>query len=337
MSSDAPVEETGEQEKPARRKKRRAKGWVIALSILGLIIVTLAAIVLYYLNAVKSAVDSIPRQTGLLPSVSAGRPPTAENSTAINALLLGSDARSDDEKGRSDTIIWVHIPADRKDVHVVSFTRDLWVDIPGHGKGKINWAYAFGGVPLQVQTVENLIGARVDHVGLIDFKGFIKLTESLGGVSVYNKYASGSQGYTFPEGQITVSGSQALTYVRERENLPEGAWSRAERQRDVIGAIVEKMLSPEVLANPSRFNAVVTDAAKAVVVDEGVTNEYIYTEALSMKLSGRSSIHSLQAPVTGQGRVGDQAVDFADLGRMKELGDAFREDRMADYLNKYVK
>ena len=93
----------------------------------------------------------------------------------MNYVLLGSDSRDPDNAGagRSDTIMVVHLNTKRNQAYIISFPRDMYVDIPGYGKNKINAAYSFGGVPLTVRTLESLTGTRMDHVVLVDFEGFI--------------------------------------------------------------------------------------------------------------------------------------------------------------------
>jgi LCP family protein required for cell wall assembly len=150
---------------------------------------------------------------------------------------MGSDSR-DVGNGRSDVLMVMHRAADRKCAHMISCPRDMYVPIPGHGRNKIN--AAFGGPALTVRTLEGLLNSRMDHVALIDFEGFINLTEELGGVTVYNKYASNSGGYKFPVGDVSLRGEQALAYVRERKQLPRGDLDRAERQRAVLQAIWRK-------------------------------------------------------------------------------------------------
>lgn len=335
MSLDIFDDSDSSPETPAKPKPKRRR-WLIVLVVFGVLFALLAAIASFYLISLNNALNQIQREPGYAPSYEQ-RPP--ENTTkAVNVMLLGSDSRGAGDTGRSDVIMWVHVSADRKDVYITSFTRDMWVSIPGYGQGKINWALAFGGVPLQVQTVETLIGARADHVASIDFEGFIKLTDALGGVTVYNKYASGQGSpYVFPQGEITVSGEQALMYVRERYTLPQGAWSRAERQRDVIAAIILKILSPGVLGNPVKFNELAGEVSKTIKVDSSVTNQLIYDTALSMRVSSKANLHSIQAPITGGGQAGDQYIDVPNLPQLQELGTAFRTDTVADYLKKYPK
>ena len=110
-------------------------------------------------------------------------------------LLLGSDSRDPDGAAggpyRADTIMLMHVPSDRQEAYFISIPRDLWVPIPptpdgsaGGREAKINAATAFGGVPLMVQTVEAYTGVRLDHVVLVDFGGFVEVTDALGGVEM---------------------------------------------------------------------------------------------------------------------------------------------------------
>ena len=115
----------------------------------------------------------------------------------MNFLLLGSDSRGQD-RGRSDVMMLVHSDPDRAKLYLISLPRDLWVPIPGHGTDKINAAYAYGGAPLAVQTVENLLKVRIDNVALTDFTGFFRLIDDLGGVTVFNEIPSQSLGLSFP-------------------------------------------------------------------------------------------------------------------------------------------
>ncbi|WIB36226.1 LCP family protein [Curtobacterium sp. MCJR17_043] len=123
------------------------------------------------------------------PFPSGGRP--HDDGDALDVLLIGSDARErlDPQHdgvggGRSDTLMLAHVSADRRHVSLMSILRDSWVEVPGHGRAKINAAYSWGGVPLTVQTVEQLLGVRIDHVAEIDFAGFVGMTDALGGVTV---------------------------------------------------------------------------------------------------------------------------------------------------------
>ena len=146
-------------------------------------------------------------------------------------MLLGKDKSdpNNDDPGRSDTILVVHLNAKRNKAYIISFPRDMYVAIPGHGRNKINAAYACGGPALTVRTLEGLTETRMDHVVEIDFEGFIQLTEDLGGVTVTNKTEFSSHGFDYPKGKIEIEGEQALWFVRERKALP-GRRSRPGRE-----------------------------------------------------------------------------------------------------------
>lgn len=317
---------------------------VVALAL----VLALVSAAGWYLHRIDRAVGSIPRSTGLLPTASSvavngtpmARPKDpARNSAAAHApmtfVLMGTDSRGG-EQGRSDTLMVAYLPGDRQHAYLVSFPRDMWVPIPGHGTAKINAAYAYGGAPLAVATLEQLTQVRMQHAAVIDFEGFIKLTDVLGGVTVYNPHASASRGYTFPQGTITLRGEQALVYVRERYDLPNGDLDRAARQRAVVTAIIDKILTAGTLGNPNKFSATVDAVAACMTVDAGLTNEVIRTTATSIGFTSGSAVRSIQAPISGFGTSADgQSIDIVDHARLAELARAMQTDTMETYFLKY--
>ena len=350
MAQFIPPESNLDEGPPPRRAKRSRRWLLRGLAVvIALIAVTAAAAGIYVGSVSKSFTDNVQREKLLptYPSESASpgkeaeesdgsKPPSTGKTAALNYVLMGSDSRdvSDAGAGRSDSLMVMHLAADRKDAYLISFPRDMYVNIPGYGKNKINAAYSFGGPQLAVATLEELLHSRMDHVAIIDFEGFIRLTEDLGGVTVMNKHASRSRGYTFPAGKITIRGDEALAYVRERYALPNGDLDRAERQRLVVKAILEKGLSPETIRNPARFTGFVSGVAKHLVVDEGLTDKEIRRTAVSLRLSA-NDLHLLQAPISGFGTVNGASIDVVDRARMTELAKALRGDTMDDYLQRY--
>ena len=254
-----------------KRAAPRRRIWLRVLIVVASLLVVLLGAGAIYLSAIdRSIIQNINRGVDLPsdePSAAPGdaRPTKEPQETGtLNYVLLGSDSRDPDNagSGRSDTMMLVHLNAKRTKAYVISFPRDMYVDIPGHGRNKINAAYAFGGVPLTVRTMENLTGVRMDHVAMVDFEGFISLTNDLKGVTVINKNAFSSHDFDYPVGKITVRGEQALWYVRERKQLPRGDLDRAENQRSVIKAIVAKGLSAQVISDPARFTRFIGNEAK---------------------------------------------------------------------------
>ncbi|MGI3781920.1 MAG: LCP family protein, partial [Janthinobacterium lividum] len=186
---------------------------------------------------------------------------------------------------------------------------------------------------LTVKTLQELTGAHMDHVVLVNFEGFIDLTKDLGGVTVPNKTAFSSHGYDYPKGKVKIQGEKALWFVRERHSLPGGDLDRAENQRDVIKAIVAKGLSAGVISDPAKFSSFVGNLSQHLTVDNSLSDSEIRSTALSLRLNA-SDIQLLQAPLSGFSTVGGQSIDVVDQVKMAELGKALRDDTMAAYLAK---
>lgn len=329
-----PAGDGSDDRRGGARGRTRRKPLLIGLSLLLVVVIAGLTIAGFYLSRVNRALDDVNR-ADTLPSYQ-GQPVPPSSPAGTNFLLMGSDDRSDGGGGRSDTLMLLHLSAARDKAYLVSFPRDMWVDIPEHGKAKINAAYAFGGPQLTARTVEQLVGARMDHSAEVDFAGFIGLTDVLGGVEVDNRTESSTGPYHYPKGTITIQGDEALMYVRERKNLPNGDLDRAERQRDVMKAIVAKAMSPEVVGNPITFGRLVTDASKHVTVDRGLSSEMIRDLATDSKIRSADQVISMQAPITGFGTSSDgQSIDVVDEPRLAELSTAIKEDKLDAYHAKY--
>ena len=336
---DGAVFDDDEDPEPRRRSRVLPKVVVAAALVVVLVVVGVVA----YAGSIDHTVstnlqqaDELPPDVPDAPGDEVRPPKSASSADAVNYVIIGSDSRTAEPgQGRSDVLMVLHLDGDRRAASLISFPRDMYVSIPGHGKNKINAAYAFGGAPLTVRTLEALLDVRMDHVAIIDFAGFIALTDQLGGVTVDNPYPSVSQGYDFPVGDVTVRGAQALAYVRERHQLPGGDLSRAERQRLVVQAMLRKVSSKDVLLNPVKFNRFVGGAARQVTVDQDLTTAQLRTTALSIRFKPDDLI-SIQAPIDGFGTSPTgQSIDKVDTDRLKELKKALREDGMDDYAARY--
>jgi len=324
------IDDLFQDDQPSGKKPRRAlRTWLIVLgSLVVALIVAVGALVgwgIGQLNAVK-------REPGLLPSGRVTVNPGDLISKPLNFLLLGSDSRGAD-RGRSDVMILVHADADRGKLYLISLPRDLWVTIPGHKlKNKINAAYAFGGAALSVQTVETLLNVRIDNVALTDFEGFFNLIDDLGGVRVFNDIPSANGGFTFPRGDLDLTGASALAYVRERYDLPRGDFDRAERQRLVIKGIVDKLASNQTLTNPGKLLAVINRLSKSVTVDDTLTNANILALVNDLQLTSGDDIEQFQVPIAGFGTSSAGASYVKpDDKRMAQLAEALSTGRMSSY------
>lgn len=325
------LDESMDEKHPRSAKRRRPL--IIGLSVVLILLVGIGGVVAFYLISGMKALDQVQRDPGLTPT-STNRPapvePQKENEKApINFVLMGSDSRGT-ERGRSDVLQLLHVPGSRDAAYLLSIPRDSWVDIPGRGKGKVNWAYSYGGPALTVETVESLLDVPMDHTVLINFEGFKNVIDALGGVTVYNRHESASRGFTFPKGDITLTGEAALVFVRERYDLPSGDFDRAERQRDVIKAIVKQLASAGVLANPAKFSEVVSSLGPQFTVDQALTNKVILDLAMESG-SAFNNIHSMGLPNLGPGWAGTQSIVQVDEKAIEELKVALRNDDMASF------
>jgi anionic cell wall polymer biosynthesis LytR-Cps2A-Psr (LCP) family protein len=224
-----------------------------------------------------------------------------KSAQSLNFLVLGSDSRisaGDPSQWmagaqRTDAIMLMHVPADRRSVQLVSIPRDSWVPIPGHGKNKINAAFSIGGAGLLVATVERLTDVRIDHVLVADFTGFTALTDSIGGVRL---------------GQQNMNGVQALAYVRQRHGLPGGDLGRVERQQAWIKAVADKLIATTSMSNPIKLSRTMNDLTSLLAVDDRLTGSKMRSTALSLRKLDSNDIHSITAPVRASGYEGAQSV-----------------------------
>lgn len=327
--------------KSARRRRRRKILLVTLLVLMLLGGIGLAGIG-WYVHSVES---SIPRVEAFSDVPEADRPAKVVKN-AQNFLILGSDSRDPENKGgsRSDTIILAHFPADRSGAQLISIPRDTWVHIPRskdgkHGgiKAKINAAYAWGGIPLTVQTVEEYTKVRIDHVAIIDFSGFKEIVDALGGVeitvdrsftSTHSLNPNGRR--EFKKGRQVMDGATALDYARERYAFPNGDFTRIQHQQQVIKAILDKAASASVLTNPAKLNGFLRSTADAVSVDKTLN---IFNTAMDLRHLRSSNLTFMTNPTKGTGRVGNQSVVFDNPAKARALYDAVRRDAVSEILS----
>ncbi|MDQ1374058.1 MAG: polyisoprenyl-teichoic acid--peptidoglycan teichoic acid transferase [Actinomycetota bacterium] len=160
-------------------------------------------------------------------------------------LVAGSDARPGEDlrRTRSDSIHLLAVNPRTLEGTVMGFPRDSWVDIPGHGAGKINTALQLGGPDLLAQTVRHLTGLPVHYYVLTSFPGLTSMVDELGGVDVFvdRRMNDSYSGARFEPGWHHFNGSEALAFSRDRHDVPNGDFSRSENQGKLILAALAKM------------------------------------------------------------------------------------------------
>lgn len=329
---------------PAKPRKRRRALRIVLITVLVLGLLAGGGVLagaLYY----RSVEGKIERVDAFQDVPEAARPEKVVQN-AKNMLILGSDTRDPESTGgsRSDTIIVAHLPKDRSSAQLISIPRDTWVYVPkskdgkhGGREAKINAAYAWGGIPLMVQTVEKYTGVRIDNVAIVDFAGFKEIVDALGGVEIDVKQAFTSTHSLLPggkrefkAGRQTMDGAMALDYARERYAFADGDFARIRHQQQVIKAILDKAASGGTLANPAKLNSFVRATADAVSVDETFG---ILDMAMELRHLRSGNLTFLTNPTKGTGRVGSESVVFDEPAKAKSLYAAVRKDAVSEILS----
>lgn len=177
----------------------------------------------------------------------------------FSVLMLGVDERKDDS-GRSDTMIVITVNPEKQTMKMLSIPRDTRTEIVGHDTvDKINHAYAFGGVPMAVDTVENFLNIPIDYYVFINMEGFLQIIDTLGGVTINNDMDLTFDEYHYPKGEITLDGNEALIFSRIRYEDPRGDFGRQIRQRQIIEAVMKKASTPSTLLKATDMLTVLGD------------------------------------------------------------------------------
>lgn len=278
MSDDEPLH----AERPSRRR-RVVKGVAIGVALL---LVVLATTFVIAYQRFEGNINVAEVDLG----DEAERPAEVEvegPQEPLTVLVMGSDSREGtniggETPGLSDTTMLLHVSADRSRAFGVSIPRDLMVERPectdpdgdtvAGGLTQFNSAYAVGGPGCTVRTVEAMTDVRVDHFVVIDFAGFKSMVDAVGGVRVCvpNEVNDTIGNIYLPAGTYSVTGNQALDYVRVRHGLglENGDIGRMKRQQAFIASMVDKVMSAGTLTNPVRLLRFLDAATKSLTTDK---------------------------------------------------------------------
>ena len=328
--------------------RRPGRGWRIALlSVLAIFLVlTLATggLALWVRHSIASGMEFIADPFADIPTRAPQQKVAAGEEPAVNILVLGTDSRTSasdpsqwkEGAQRTDAIMIVQVSGDRKTVSVMSIPRDSWVEIPGHGQGKINAAYSYGGPSLTIHTVENLTGIHIDHFAVANFESFVALTNEIGGVRVNLKTPQTLAGKELGAGAQVLNGQQALAYTRERSSLPNGDFDRVKRQQTWMRSIVSRVLTNGTLSSPTALYSFLKTASRTVAVDESFTLNQMQSLALETRHLHSNDIAFMTVPTAGTGTSADgQSIVTLDADADAPLFKAFAEDRVSAYLTEH--
>ena len=244
---------------------------------------------------------------------------------------------------RSDTIMVVHLPADRESAYVVSVPRDSYVQIydaegEPQGRNKINAAFAEYGPLGTLRTVENLSDLRMDHMAIVDFAGFKDITSAIGGVDVYlpEDVYDVKQDQAWEQGWNHLEGELALKYVRQRSGLANGDFDRVDRQQNFLRAVLEKLLDNGTIGNPVKLTNTLEAVAGNLTVDEDWSNGEIRGLALGMRDLESDRVRFVTLPLDRYETIeGVGSANIIARRQARELWRAVEADRIGRYLNKY--
>jgi LCP family protein required for cell wall assembly len=248
-----------------------------------------------------------------------------KESSAVNYLIVGSDTReglsreeikrlkvggTDVAAGkRSDTMLLIHISKKRDKAAIISIPRDSYALIPEHNNSqgklipaaysKINSAYNWGGAPLLIETLENMSDLRIDHYVELNFVGFVRMVDALGGVEICTKkdINDPKSHLTLPAGTHVLDGIDSLKFVRTRVFDGLGDLGRMKRQQEFAGAMLRKATSAGVLLNPVKMVDFINSALDSVVTDEGLSQGDLLTLGKQLRNLSASNVRTLTIPL----------------------------------------
>jgi LCP family protein required for cell wall assembly len=241
--------------------------------------------------------------------------------TDQNILLVGDDHRPDGASeadlaklgteadgggSNTDSMMVLHVPADGSTASLISFPRDSWVDIPGHGENKLNSAFSLGGgnddpaggARLLISVIEDMTGLRIDHYVRVSMLGFYNIAEALGPIDVCLNAAVKDPYSTvdLPAGVSTLNAQQALAFVRQRHGLPNGDLDRQVRQQYFLSVEARKILSAGTLLNPIKLGNVLDAVSGAIETDPGLNFIDLATQLRGLNAD---NITSATIPILG--------------------------------------
>jgi LCP family protein required for cell wall assembly len=307
--------------RPVRGRRRLRKEVVLGTAaILATVIVISTSLVAY--ARYRTVYSSIKRVAVSSAELGKHRPPYT---AALNILVIGSDSRAGNNGhgnaavitgARSDTVMLLHIAPGHQRADVISFPRDSMVPIyacqadsaqgltgqqaqPSGDLEPLNSTFAYGGPVCLWKTIEQQTDIRIQHFIEVDFSGFQSIVDDVGGVNVCLPEAidAPAAGLNLPKGIDPVTGAQALAFVRAREGVGDGSdLERIQRQQFFLDAVLQKLKSTNLLADPARILHVVTDAAKSITVDSGLDLSTMLKIADSMKSLNSGDVDFVSVP-----------------------------------------
>ncbi|MDG4790768.1 LCP family protein [Micromonospora sp. WMMD1102] len=317
-----------------RRRRRAARLGGVALAMLGVL-----------------AVPTLGRTVGEPPVAQVAATPVASDPTGpaepLDFLVLGVDGGDGRRNGhRADTVLMVHVPADRSRLYLVSLPRDLGVEVPGHGFGKLSGAFYLGshrpggrpdlaaGAALTGRTVTALTGVRFDATATLTYAGLRQLTDAVGGVRVClpRQVDSAHTERVFPAGCQRLDGAAAQDLLRQRYRLEQGAHDRDRNGQRFAEALLHQVTDPANGLDPIRVAQIVHALGRQLTLDlAGMSAPDLFGTLRTVAAADAVGIGWTYHPDRGPVR----AVESLDPAESRALFEAFRRDTLADWITEH--
>ena len=355
--------------RPARGRRSRTRVVVVSvLASFAVLVVGVTAGAFVVMDRLDNRVERIPDPfVGLSsrpdPFAGAGQGAAAEQPVTILVLGSADDVPLDGPQAwalaaeHTDVVMLARISADRESAQLVTFPPDLAVDVPGSGPGTLRSAFAQGGPPSAVQTVEQLTDVRVDHIALTDSTTFARVTEALGGVDLDVSEDLLTEGrVVVPAGRHRLTGEQALLWVPGPGGEDAGgeaggvADGRVERQQAWLRAILDRLGGADVRRDPTSWLRLLSVVSGSVAVDEGLDRSTMTGLLTSLRGLRPDDVDVVAAPTmttlpdagvgpdaaAGEGEAAGEAAGEAvvvpDAEPFAVLMDALRTDTLGAHL-----
>jgi len=333
---------------PAVRGRRRRAWWAWLCVVFGVVLVLLSGTALAGVNILVHRYAGHVAKDDLLGGARKQTTGRAALEGPLNILLVGSDYRrkSPDTVWRSDTIIVLHVPASHDHAYLISFSRDTWVHIPRSedgkwqgGEDKINAAFGHGGngaegYRLLAKTLARLMKVQFDSGAVIDFYGFRRVVDVLGGVDMCVETPPGTDSFvsihkphrTFHKGCQHLDGKRALDYIRQRKQFPEGDWARMRHQQQFLKALLESAREQGVQRDLGKLDRLIRAGGQSLTIDDSLPLEDL---AFTLRNIKPEDLTAIQVPEEGH----DGPTWYAELvDPAPSLFEAVRNDTLDQWV-----
>lgn len=242
----------------------------------------------------------------------------------VNFLVLGCD-RTEEDSGRSDTIMVLRVDLNKNKAVMISIPRDFRVEIPDHGTDKINHSFNYGGPALTIKAVEKLTGLSINHYVVVDYNGFIGIVDTIGGVdiNVDERMVDDELGDPIEAGPQKMDGVTALHYVRWR-NDPRGDFARIDHQQKFARALIDQSSS---LLNAFKIPQLVNIVSSSVETDMTMADMLSY--AGHTKSVNQNNLTTITLP-GAPGDVDGVSYVMPDWDKVELIMDLVRNDKPLD-------